>query len=267
GRRAVLRVACTHGYLWVKVVRPSRVERVVEAHRVCSEAGIPVPALLMWSPDGVIVCETADGRPAAETEWRADALLDEVDELRLRLASVRTERPVRGIRSRLDWYASRLGRAAVDAAGDARAVAEIDALVERARRGIAAAVDRAPLVPVHGDLHFGQLFLGDAGRIAGVIDVDTLGLGDRAEDPAAFLGHAIASALLTESELALRVWELADAAAERWGSDPLVPPLTAVHLLGHALGATDRGDERMRAALLRIALAVMDGRPPSEGAR
>jgi Ser/Thr protein kinase RdoA (MazF antagonist) len=43
-------------------------------------------------------------------------------------------------------------------------------------------------VPVHGDLHEAQLLL-DGGRIAGLLDVDTFGLGRRVDDLATYLGH------------------------------------------------------------------------------
>src|SRR5690606_29934267 len=90
-----------------------------------------------------------------------------------------------------------------------------------------------PHAVVHGDLHYGQLFLDERGRICSVIDVDTLGIADPAEDSSAFLAHAIVSAGLTVDANRKRVWALADAAAARWGDDQLVRALSAVHLVGH----------------------------------
>ena len=257
GRRAVLRVVSAAGPdgaaradLWVKIVRPSRVERIVDAQAACIEAGLPVPAVRFWSPEGLVVFDAAAGTPATDVEWSTEPLLDEVDALRGRFAAVRSERPLRGVGGRLDWYASSLGGS------------EAAALSSRIGARLAAARPPASAV-VHGDLHFGQLFLDAGGRVSGVIDVDTLGLGDPAEDQAAFLGHAIASALLTEPTRATRVWDLADAASERWASEGAVAPLTAIHLLGHALAAGDRGDTGMRDQLLAAAGAVLDGSPPS----
>ena len=116
---------------------------------------------------------------------------------------------------------------------------------------------------MHGDLHFGQLFLDEEGAVAAVIDVDTAGRGDPAEDSAAFVAHAVASALITVSPGGReRVWQLADAAHARWGG-PTATPLTAVHLVGHAIGALDRGEGPMAQTLIRVAETIVGGRTPS----
>src|SRR5690606_31669233 len=129
------------------------------------------------------------------------------------------------------------------------------------RERLAAAPDPGQQV-VHGDLHFGQLFLGDDEAILAVIDVDTAGLGPAAEDPAAFIAHAVASALLAEGAVAARVRELADAAWRRWRAEPLVPELTSIQLLGHALSAADASAPARAPSLLRISGAVLEGTAP-----
>ena len=79
--------------------------------------------------------------------------------------------------------------------------------------------------------------------LAGIIDVDTAGRGFAADDSAAFLSHAIASAILTENGGdAPRAWALADGALVRWGDRPGVRGRAAVHLLGHALAAAEGGE-------------------------
>jgi len=99
-----------------------------------------------------------------------------------------------------------------------------------------------------------------------VIDVDTAGRGPAAEDPAAFISHAATSALLAQGSTAERVWELADAAWRRWGSEIGVAQLCAIQLLGQAVSASDAGERTRAATLLRIGQAVLAGSVPSVGA-
>ncbi|MGV9768507.1 phosphotransferase family protein [Microbacterium sp. NPDC003461] len=257
GRRAVLRVPADGGSAWIKVVRPSRIERVVDAHRALREAGLPVPAVRGWSPDGVLVIDQAEGVAATEVEWHPDALLAEADRLRSAVAAATAPWEARtGVPARLPWYAVRL-RGALP--GERR---RVDALSAAAARELAA--DAAPRVVVHGDLHLGQLFLQGTGsdiRISGIIDADTAGLGDAAEDAAAFVSHATASALLTEGMSGLdRIWALAEGARERWRS-PRVGALAVVHLLGHALAAAERADAPRARRLLALAEAIRDDAP------
>lgn len=260
GRRAILRVDTdAQDPVWVKVVRPSRVDRIVDAHRALLAGGLPVPDVLGWSPDGLLVLSHAVGEPATEVDWDAVALLDAVDALRARLAAAPLDQPARSsLSGRLNWYVTRL-RAAL--ATDPR----VDEIARAAERMLEATQPEP--VTVHGDLHLGQLFLsGSAHTITGLVDVDTAGRGDAADDAAAFLAHAVTSAIGTEpSPAADRVWALAVAAAQRWG-DERVTALTQVHLLGHALGAAERagGDPAVAERLLRIAVGLRPRMPKSD---
>ena len=257
GRRAVLRVAAEAGPVWIKVVRPSRIERIVDAHRALRGAGLPVPAVRGWSPDGILVLDHATGTPATEVEWDPAALLAEADRVRRAIAEVPVAWHARtGVPRRLPWYAGRL-LAALPAERN-----RVTALRDAADR-ILADEPGAP-VAVHGDLHIGQLFVEGTGadvRITGIIDADTAGLGEAAEDGAAFLSHATASALLTEGRSGIdRIWALAEGARTTWRS-PRGDALTIVHLLGHALAASEGGDAGRAGRLLALAEAVRDDRP------
>lgn len=253
GRRAVLRAPVAQGTVWVKVVRPSRLERTVSAHAAFAVAGVPGPAVLGWSPEGLIVLEDAAGTPAADIVWDTEAFLDEIDRLRKRIGTVVTTMPVRGVADRLDWYAARAARLPAG-----------PQLADRIRALLTGAPDAAP-ASVHGDLHFGQLFLAEDGTISAVIDVDTAGLGAPDEDAAAFIAHACASALLSSGQVAQRVWALADAAWRRWGGGDRTRALTAAHLLGHALA--DVGGSERAATLLGVAAGLLDSLAPSRSAQ
>lgn len=252
GRRAVLRVPTGDGPVWIKVVPPSRLARIVETHRTLSAHGIGVPAIRGWSGDGLIVIDDALGVAAADARWQPDALLDEVHALRVAWASVPLQHSARtGLERRLAWYSERLGRILH---ADDRAV--VERIVSDAR----ACWGDEDVVPIHGDLHFGQLFLGDSLQITSVIDVDTAGLGTPADDTAAFIAHAVASATLTPAPLGERVWALARAALARTDAatdGAAARARAATHTLGHALGAFEIGAETRAGVLLRAAASVL----------
>lgn len=250
GRRAVLRVPAEGGIVWVKVVPPARAQRIVDTHAALAAGGVPVPAVRGWSPEGLLVLENAAGTPAQDVGWEPEALLDEVDRLRERFAAValpfsaRTE-----LLRRLAWYSERLRPILPEVES------EIAARLERDAR--AAWADDADAT-IHGDLHFGQLFLDDDGRIRTIIDVDTSGTGPFADDAAAFLSHAVASAIITVPPQDERVWALARGAMRRWAA-PGLRSRTVAHLLGHALGAAERGAASQVTRLLGAATHVMSG--------
>lgn len=240
GRRAVVRLTQHGVHLFVKVVRPGEAEDLAEIHRACRAAGVPAPEVVHWTPAGVVVVRDAEGTPGpvAASRMPAGELLDAVDELREHLLSVRTRRIARASAgSRIDWHLDRLAADLPARAADARAL--LPALVPHLRR-----VGQARVV--HGDLHIGQLFL-TGGRVSSVIDVDTAGLGDPADDTAAFIGHAIASAVTNEvagrTAHAALLQAIADEAADRWLRDAHAAALTALHLVGHGIRAADRSPE------------------------
>lgn len=254
GRRAVLRVATGEGPLWIKIVRPRHAARIVDAHKALRDARVPVPRVRAWSPTGLLVIDQADGTPATRAEWTPAGLIDAVERVRAAIAETPTEQRTRSAAlSRVDWYASRLET--LDAGFGARAFALRDALALTPGSGEAT---------VHGDLHFGQLFLNAASdEVTGLIDVDTLGTGDLAEDPAAFLSHAVASWALAaegladadESPVVRRLAGLVGEACERWGRDAAVSGRVAAQLLGHTTSALESGHRERAEVLLEQAEA------------
>lgn len=92
-------------------------------------------------------------------------------------------------------------------------------------------------VPAHGDYHEAQLLIDPEGRISGILDVDTLGLGRPADDAGTMLGHlAVWHAMSSQPD---RVAAYASALQERWESllDPAeVRRRAAARILGLAAG-------------------------------
>lgn len=78
---------------------------------------------------------------------------------------------------------------------DPEAQDETAARADRLRAGLAAG-DPGSRVPVHGDLHPGNLHVDAAGeRITGVLDADDLGMGHRVDDWAVLIAHLEAGAV------------------------------------------------------------------------
>lgn len=258
GRRAVIRAGTAAEPVWVKVVRPRRVERIVALHTALRSAGLPVPDVVGWAPDGILVTSQAAGMPGLDAvatgALAAGTLLDRVDELRRGIAASGVEGAARtSIVTRRDWYEARVR--GVDADMDAL----LDEIPHHEDRGGAASV------VVHGDLHLGQLFVDADGAVTGLIDVDTAGVGHPADDVSAFLAHTIASAALSGAEAAARLWEVADAAWARWRAVPACAAFAAVHLIGHALSAVDVGATERARGLLKVAAALDDRRGEHKG--
>ncbi|WP_157001895.1 aminoglycoside phosphotransferase family protein [Agromyces laixinhei] len=261
GKRAVVRATLGGLRAYLKVVPPGRAERIHARHEVWRAAGIPVPRPLGWTEQGIVGLAEQPGRAASEALDRADPdrLLDGIAALRRRIAQLPSNADARGsLGGRVDWYTRR--------------TAMRDPELEPRLRSIRASVDRllaettAERVTIHGDLHLGQLFVDehDPSRVAGVIDIDTAGTGDPADDDAALWAHLIATATHAAAHAATagdlvraeRAETLADRARSRWSADGAdgadradrIAAIAATHLLGHALtGSLPAADAVARA--------------------
>ncbi|HEY5229421.1 MAG TPA: aminoglycoside phosphotransferase family protein, partial [Galbitalea sp.] len=190
GRRAVVRVESDGPRLFLKVVEPGKAESISERHELFRASGLPVPRLLGWSVDGVIAMTSLPGIEAQGAVSRIvdhAAFLDQLEFLCTILEAVpavNTARP--SLYNRLDWYLDRLTDRLPD---DATRIAEVGAAI--AVRGEEGRGFEFTPVTIHGDLHLGQLFLDPAtpSEIAGMLDIDTAGVGDPADDAGAFYAH------------------------------------------------------------------------------
>jgi aminoglycoside phosphotransferase len=243
GKRAVVRVDTDHATVFLKVIAPGVAGTLAQRHGSWLEAGLPVPPVLGWSDEGLLALGALTGTPAVEALGRLhpQRFVEELSRLQERIARVPSTAPARSsLSSRLPWYERRL----------ARAYPSLAAQVHQVARGIEHALSGAgvpPPVTVHGDLHVGQLFLNDAtDAITGLLDIDTAGLGDPADDAAALYAHLIVTASINSGrqETAAGCQRISTRWRESWDEDPAfarrASAIAATHLIAHGLNhATD----------------------------
>lgn len=248
GRRAVIRATTPSGTVFLKVVGPHRVEAIRERHAMWREHGIPVPAVRSWDSDGMLVLDPLVGSEIIGMLDRLpgdDGLVSAVCELSRRIAGVPSTEPARpSLAHRIDWYRGRLAQLAPEHESRTHSVCDIVALT------LAAAPAAPAPVTIHGDLHLAQLFAlrDDPLTVTGVLDIDTAGLGDPADDAGALVAHLLASADLTERTVgapaARRARGLALSFVEAWDDNPdaalaiRARAIAATHLLGHGLSGS-----------------------------
>ncbi len=245
GRRAVVRVDSDSQPLFLKVVEPGKAGSISERHELFRQSGLPVPRLLGWSSDGVV---GMSGLPGIEAQSAVGRILDHaafLDQLEFLCSllevvpAVNTARP--SLFHRLDWYLERLCERLPT---DAERIAAVGAAV--AAKGAEGYDFEYTPVTIHGDLHLGQLFVDEAApsEITGILDIDTAGVGDPADDAGAFYAHVIAlgeSIEERDAASASECFRLGYSWLSRWhpnrnaGYGARARAIAATHLLGHAL--------------------------------
>jgi aminoglycoside phosphotransferase (APT) family kinase protein len=269
GRRAVVRVDAADRDFYVKVVEPRKAASIAERHQQFRASSLPVPRLLGWSADGVVAMSALPGVDAQTAVGRmqgGEEFLNQVEFLGTLLAEVPAFNTARAsLFDRLDWYVARLSGHLPEHADRIRAVGG-----RIARCGADGRSYGYRAVTIHGDLHLGQLFVDPdkPGQISGMLDIDTAGTGDPADDAAAFYAHLIAlgeAAAVTDVDYADACWRLAESWRARWrrnrnaGFANRATAIAATHLLGHALRPlTDDADHVSLQLLEQAEILVKD---------
>jgi hypothetical protein len=188
-RRAVIEASTPGARVFLKVVRPDKVDDLHARHALLAGAGLPVPKPLGRNNDGLLVIAPLPGESMRHAVRDGGAVPgpEEVVELLDRLP-----RDVADLPRRTSWsenashYASVIGAALP---GEAQRAAQLATAVEQRIAGLPADD------PTHGDLYEAQVMLTD-GRITGLLDVDSAGPGRRADDLACLVAHVETLALL-----------------------------------------------------------------------
>jgi Ser/Thr protein kinase RdoA (MazF antagonist) len=251
GKRAVVRVDATDAAYFLKVVRPSKAEPLQAQHTLWREAGMAVPRVLGWSDEGLVALEALDGVEmigVLDRVTEPSALLDAIERVTGGIGAVRSIAVARtSLVRRVDWYEGRLLELIPEHAS------VITSMVVAIRRRYGAAGAAPATHTVHGDLHLAQILVDHEHptQVTGVLDIDTSGWGDPADDAAALYGHLVATIVHDGGAYATvrarRCSILADQLRRRWftqqehGFADRAHAIAATQLLGHALSRSASG--------------------------
>jgi hypothetical protein len=181
-RRAVVEVRGSDGepapLLFLKVLSTRRAERLAATHRHLGHH-VPVPAVVGTPRRGVLALEALAGRTLREALIAGTAVPDpgELVEISQRLATS-------------GLVSERSPGAFADPGRHVALLCELAPRHEAVIRRVADAAGRVDgaRVPVHGDLHAGQLLVGASG-ITGLLDVDGAGTGLMAQDAGTLVAY------------------------------------------------------------------------------
>ncbi|MHA7859807.1 phosphotransferase [Tessaracoccus sp. Y36] len=184
-RRAVVKVVVNdpHVVFYVKVLRERLFADVLAKHTMLRDAGIPAPEVALATPDHLLVTRELPGMALARALFEpgdpctAEDLIGILDAMPPAVARLERRAPW----AEAVGHYSRMVSATLPDAGD-----ELAWMTDEITKRLA-------LFPpgdeaTHGDFHEGQLRVSE-GRIVGMLDVDTIGPGRRADDLACLIGH------------------------------------------------------------------------------
>lgn len=184
-RRAVLQASVRHPAttFFVKVLREKHFASVYQRHTLLLEHGVPAPEVAAATDDFLLVLRQLPGRPLAsalfdeDVPCTAEQLIELLDSFPAPVAKL-PRRP--GWSDAVGHYAEML---AVAQPQERQRVTWLAQQIRRGLRGLPPGDE-----PTHGDFHEGQLHVADS-RVVGVLDVDTIGPGRRADDLACLIAH------------------------------------------------------------------------------
>ena len=180
GRRAVIEVRGERERAFFKVVRPKAIERLHRTHKTLADV-LVVPASLGFDDRlGLVVLQAMPGVTLRQAMSNPELEVPDPGVVATMVADL--PRP-----EGLEPTSSPLDRAQDMIPTVAALCPELDARLEALAAGIGTETLPADR-PVHGDYYESQLMI-DNGKIVGIIDVDTYGLGRAADDPATMLAH------------------------------------------------------------------------------
>ena len=184
-RRAVVKVTNTAAseVVYVKVLRERLFTEVVHRHDLLRAAGLPIPQVAATTPDHLLVLRELPGTPLAQAVFapggpcRAEDLIALLDSMPPSVAQLERRPP---------WTDAVAHYAAMVTQAMPSLETKLAWLVESIEAGVGRLAPGNE--PTHGDFHEGQLHVA-GGRICGLLDVDTIGPGNRVDDLACLVAH------------------------------------------------------------------------------
>lgn len=180
GRRGVVEVDADGASIYLKVVRPDRVEGLHRRHRLLTD-DLSVPDSVGFDADlGVVALQALSGTDLRRALRSGGQAIPEPIEIATVVDNL-PEPPREWLGSspvdHLPGVVDLLSKLVPDEANRLRSMADS-----------IGAGGEAPLIPIHGDFHEAQIVVSPDGRL-GLIDVDGYGWGSPTADPATMLGH------------------------------------------------------------------------------
>ena len=194
--KAVIRTSSGPRTFFVKVLRESVYGPTLQRHELLRRARFPAAVVAAATADFILVFHEVPGRPLVQAIFdeampcSAESLIILLDSLPSAVVSLPRRPPWTGA---VATYAEMIAAAlpALDL--------QLRWLVAQVSGGLAALPPGRE--PTHGDFHEGQLFVSN-GMITGVLDIDTIGPGRRADDLACMIAHLSTMQRMTAEQAA-----------------------------------------------------------------
>lgn len=216
GRRAVLKAELAEGRIYLKVFQPHLTEDIVNLHLDLAKADIPVPTLLAHAP-GLVVLAELPGKVLADEVTLSGAaavnpaeLIEILDRLPKHLVS-RENKPA--------WAESARFYCSIIASALPALKPRLETLTLRIENGLAqlqSQLDFSAPDIVHGDFYEAQIFVHDQ-KVVGLLDIDSVGPGRRADDLACLLAHlSVLADYINLNRISQEVHQKVYAALRQW---------------------------------------------------
>jgi Phosphotransferase enzyme family len=199
-RRAVLKavIKTSNGprTFFVKVLRESAYAPTLHRHELLRRARFPSAVVAAATADFVLVLQEVPGRPLTQAIFD-EAMPCSAESMIMLLDSLPSA--VVGLPRRPPWTGAVATYAEMIAAALPALDPQLRWLVAQVSGGLAGMPPG--LEATHGDFHEGQLFVAN-GLITGVLDIDTIGPGRRADDLACMIAHLSTMQRMTAEQAA-----------------------------------------------------------------
>jgi hypothetical protein len=254
GRRAVIEVVTGPHRFFIKVVRPRRVARLQHRHREL-EPVLPVPQSHGWSNEaGMVILQAMEGVTLRDCLDDLDGAPPEPAALAKLLDRIPAIDDGAQSRSLLHTPFAHIELLRRLAPGALTEIGQLRDAFEHA-----AAEETTPFVPIHGDFHEAQLLVLNGG-VSALLDIDTVTLGDRADDWAMLIAHLDLHAQSADAARAAHIEQYRDRVHElalSSGRESALRVRIAASVFGQATGPfrvqSPRWPDETRARVLRAA--------------